>query len=1099
MLVLVAHNGRTLELDVQGSTRVEAVQHALASLSGLPTQDQILIHNGVRLDSSKALAAYDLPHRVSSPRDSVADTRHQGPVFLYSRSWLRPDRPPHASEPLPEILVDEPTEAATTPGCPHPLDDPQLPPELQALPSCERGFKHHLAAAQAVWNASHERTRLCKRLLSEQEVQRMAIDAARANVEVHYRYIRKAFASFMDKYTPLQQAQREVLLNFDHDMKQLAQTELHPAAVQKGRKHLVDLVPTDRLQAWASNCRTSREQFAMKVSELEKIFSDLQVDVEGLLMKAPGTDLDNLGRQMELVDGRLCEEASILQKLQNNYNEVRRKVEETVKRLAACHASGLVPDTFCRDLDTINGVHQQELAKMRACDAEVEAFLRRCVETKNEMTCEVHEQLTHISAQQSRIRDMRNKLAVFQEVASKQGETFAELCLVGRIPAAYRACLAEVVRRRAFQELYAGQAAQLAERMAALREREAKRHEAFRAYVDPFIPPDLQAQLGLLLPPPLCEVNIPSCQEGSLADVTMEDIQGRPIETRPSQLVARVFQQWLPSDQKRLSQAQDPEAPATGQVRKETTYEDLQLQNARLRADLATFKAAAHLQAMKAEPPTAWPQGGGLSSVRASSPASTSQLLGTSHHAAGAGASSASPTGSPTASSSTAPAAASSSLPSGSGIGGLSVSDEKTQSTFLEALAAKDALVQQLQARLGAQEAQLESYSQRIASLENSLQAMSQPSMACTAAAESGREFSGPLHREEEGDEEGAPPPTSTHPEDAVVESEPPQGTGGGTGSPAEPLLTAPLLQDTAVQAAMQGEARDAGMQTPPPSHSQCDSATQAGDPASQPRQEEGQEVLADPPQSTTGQPAEGPPTALVALEEGPASTPEGFPHPSPHAASPPPPSTPESAESEMADVSPLLTPAEEGTEPTGTPLAAPWAEGDEGGPPRSPAEPLGTAVDEGAPLSSQGSFPTNDAVDLEPPHQSSSIVVEAEAPLRALPDPSPEPTRVSKPLHPERTCCEDKADPQPPAEDAAAAERVAAPSSDSSGAVEEAEPQAEPEAGADAGDRTLVCGGGEEEVTSAEATVAERGAEGESDHSCSESYGTAEDDNDQI
>lgn len=71
------------------------------------------------------------------------------------------------------------------------------------------------------------------------------------------------------------------------------------------------------------------------------------------------------------------------------------------------------------------------------------------------------------------------------------------------------------------------QAAQLAERMAGLREREAKRHEAFRAYVDPFISSELQSQLGLLLPPPLCEVNIPRSPEGSLAEVTIEDLQVR--------------------------------------------------------------------------------------------------------------------------------------------------------------------------------------------------------------------------------------------------------------------------------------------------------------------------------------------------------------------------------------------------------------------------------------------------------------------------------------------------------------------------------------------------------------------------------------------
>lgn len=144
------------------------------------------------------------------------------------------------------------------------------------------------------------------------------------------------------RYTGLQQAQREVLLNFERDMGVLAQTELHPAAAGEGRRHLVDLVPAARLQEWAGDCRTAREQFAGKVAELEGIFSGLQAKVEGLLMKAPRIDLDEMGNQMEQADGRLCEEASIVQKLQADFNEVQRKVEGTVKQVASTGAAALV-------------------------------------------------------------------------------------------------------------------------------------------------------------------------------------------------------------------------------------------------------------------------------------------------------------------------------------------------------------------------------------------------------------------------------------------------------------------------------------------------------------------------------------------------------------------------------------------------------------------------------------------------------------------------------------------------------------------------------------------------------------------------------------
>ena len=42
---------------------------------------------------------------------------------------------------------------------------------------------------------------------------------------------------------------------------------------------------------------------------------------------------------------------------------------------------------------------------------------------------------------------MRNKLAIFSEAAAKEDECFAELLLLRRVPAAYRQCLAECMRR----------------------------------------------------------------------------------------------------------------------------------------------------------------------------------------------------------------------------------------------------------------------------------------------------------------------------------------------------------------------------------------------------------------------------------------------------------------------------------------------------------------------------------------------------------------------------------------------------------------------------------------------------------------------------
>lgn len=73
--------------------------------------------------------------------------------------------------------------------------------------------------------------------------------------------------------------------------------------------------------------------------------------------------------------------------------------------------------------------------------------LDRLMRLQNQMTKDVIAQLQQISTQQMKIQSMRNNLAVFREAATKESDMFSQLLLVRRIPAAYRQCLAECMRR----------------------------------------------------------------------------------------------------------------------------------------------------------------------------------------------------------------------------------------------------------------------------------------------------------------------------------------------------------------------------------------------------------------------------------------------------------------------------------------------------------------------------------------------------------------------------------------------------------------------------------------------------------------------------
>jgi hypothetical protein len=81
--------------------------------------------------------------------------------------------------------------------------------------------------------------------------------------------------------------------------------------------------------------------------------------------------------------------------------------------------------------------------------------------------------------------------------------------------------------RKAFAELYAGQAGELAEKMARLRAKESAARVSFRLAVERYIPNKVLAGLGLTAVPPHCVISVPQPDAG-LAAVTPDDLKRAP-------------------------------------------------------------------------------------------------------------------------------------------------------------------------------------------------------------------------------------------------------------------------------------------------------------------------------------------------------------------------------------------------------------------------------------------------------------------------------------------------------------------------------------------------------------------------------------------
>ena len=88
-----------------------------------------------------------------------------------------------------------------------------------------------------------------------------------------------------------------------------------------------------------------------------------------------------------------------------------------------------------------------------------------------------------------------------------------------------------VEHRRAFADLYAGRAGELAEQMGRLREKEMAKRDSFKRAVERYIPGPVLGAMGLLAPPPHCQVSV-APPEAGLLHVSMEDLRRLPADTQ---------------------------------------------------------------------------------------------------------------------------------------------------------------------------------------------------------------------------------------------------------------------------------------------------------------------------------------------------------------------------------------------------------------------------------------------------------------------------------------------------------------------------------------------------------------------------------------
>uniref|UniRef100_A0A1J3IC70 Autophagy-related protein 11 n=1 Tax=Noccaea caerulescens TaxID=107243 RepID=A0A1J3IC70_NOCCA len=506
LLLCVAENGHSFEFECRETTSVESVMRFVESVSGIGFSDQLLLSLDMKLEPQKLLSAFGLP---ASDRE----------VFIFNKAKLQSNSNPPSPEDVDLQEVDDALPQASLRDH-HPLDDAS-DPALKALPLYERQFRYHFQKGRAIYNCTVVKHENCERLTREQKVQQRAVEVATRNLEQYYRVIYQNFLEFMKRYNHQHRLHSDLLMNFGRDIEKLRSAKIHPYLQTDSRKCLLDFVKEDNLKKAVDNCASSHRQFENKIAQFQQMFVEVKRKVEELFACRASLSVKNLEVAVKDHERFIDEQKSIMQSLSKDVNTVKKLVDDCMSSQVS---SSLRPHDAVSALGPMYEVHDKNhLPKMQACYNSISELLDFCKNKKNEMNNFVHSYMQKITYVTYIIKDAKLQFPVFREAMVFQDDLFADLKLVRGVGPAYRACLAEVVRRKASMKLYMGMAGQLAEKLAMKRESEVRRREEFLKTHGPFVPRDVLASMGLYDTPTQCDVNV-APYDTSLLNIEIADV-----------------------------------------------------------------------------------------------------------------------------------------------------------------------------------------------------------------------------------------------------------------------------------------------------------------------------------------------------------------------------------------------------------------------------------------------------------------------------------------------------------------------------------------------------------------------------------------------
>ncbi|KAG8466829.1 hypothetical protein KFE25_008208 [Diacronema lutheri] len=374
LVVHQAETGLTYLLTPESSTSVEAVKYALAPASGVALEHQILLYDGEKLDDSRPLADYGLPHEGNA-------------IFMFNRAMLARDaQPPSAVQPNPAELR---LEAA--PELPAAQLRKGASPLVSALLDYRTQFHAHLCAARAHRDFGEARLADVARHLSLARVQHAALRAALANLRAFASQLAERYARFKERFHEELQHKQSLVDSFEADIGRLRAIRLHPvlsliegfgtgcggstscrghdggsadaadaAGASAPPETLLDCCGEGRLRTWLHECEQHADTLVSRAAELATTHGELRHAVD-LQEKAAALPLGALGAgggeqaagardggddgveadlRWRLMRARLDDATNIVRALEADYARVSTLVDEQLDQHGADQHGG---------------------------------------------------------------------------------------------------------------------------------------------------------------------------------------------------------------------------------------------------------------------------------------------------------------------------------------------------------------------------------------------------------------------------------------------------------------------------------------------------------------------------------------------------------------------------------------------------------------------------------------------------------------------------------------------------------------------------------------------------------------------------------------